>query len=276
MPYSETARREYLRKKSKIRNHPNLINILNHLIRQSIFTNDFAAADMFPDLFPKSCPETTAAPVISSSMDENEEADQEIMGFLRELYHSAEYSDLTISCGERRYRVHKALICPRSDFFAAACRGDFKENREGIVDLPDDDPRAVEMMVYYFYHFRYDLAETLTEDVDTDASPMPSALVLHVLIYALAEKYNIQGLKASALEEFKAAVTEQWDADGFLEAAREAYLSTVEADRGMRDIVVDTFCARRELLDQEETQELLKEVGLLAYDLLIKLHQDFP
>ncbi|KAI0147301.1 hypothetical protein GGR57DRAFT_259153 [Xylariaceae sp. FL1272] len=303
MSYSAAVRREIylswkpvflignnsqLRKKSKIRDvvndyaptnylfwHPNLINILRDLLERSVFTNEFAAADMFPDLFSKICSQPTATiPVASSDVDEDEETDQKLMDSL--LYYSGEYSDLIISCGERRFRAHKALICPRSDFFAAACRGDFKENHEGIVDLPDDDPRAVEMMVYYFYHFRYDLAGTLAGDADTDASPMPSALVLHVLVYAIAEKYNIQGLKAFALEEFKAAVTEPWDTDVFLEAAREAYLSTVEADRGLRDIVVATFSARRELLDQEKTQEILKEVGLLAYDLLMERHRDYP
>lgn len=37
------------------------------------------------------------------------------------LYDTAEYSDLTISCGNKNYLVHKAIVCPRSDFFASAC-----------------------------------------------------------------------------------------------------------------------------------------------------------
>ncbi|KAI1291216.1 hypothetical protein F5Y03DRAFT_403570 [Xylaria venustula] len=54
-------------------------------------------------------------------------------------------------------------------------------------------------------------------------------------VYALAKKYNIPGLK---------------------EAAKEAYTSTIEADRGLRDVMVTTFHEHPELLDQEETPTL--------------------
>lgn len=39
---------------------------------------------------------------------------------------SADYSDLTITCGEKEFKVHRAVICPRSDYFDAACKGEFK------------------------------------------------------------------------------------------------------------------------------------------------------
>ena len=78
-------------------------------------------------------------------MEKSDETTEELMGSLREylpafpllldaldsnqtlrLYSHGEYSDLTISCGERHYRVHKSLVCQRLDFLATACRGDFK------------------------------------------------------------------------------------------------------------------------------------------------------
>lgn len=43
------------------------------------------------------------------------------------LFGDEEYSDLTITCGPHTFRVHKAIVCPRSDYFKAACRkGRFK------------------------------------------------------------------------------------------------------------------------------------------------------
>jgi hypothetical protein len=42
------------------------------------------------------------------------------------LFASGEYSDCTIICGQDRYRVHKAIICPRSTFFTAAFRRDME------------------------------------------------------------------------------------------------------------------------------------------------------
>ena len=92
------------------------------------------------------------------------------------------------------------------------------------------------------------------------------------MVYALADKYNIRDLKAFALLKFKAATAEHWAAHDFLDAAREAYLSTVEADRGLRNVIVTTFHKHMELFDTEEAQDVLKEVGMLAYDLLMYTH----
>ncbi|KAI1191525.1 hypothetical protein F5B17DRAFT_382209 [Nemania serpens] len=72
---------------------------------------------------------------------------EELLGSLKRLYSSGDYSDLTIMCNGKNYQVHKCIICPRSDFFAAACRHDFKEAREGKISLPDDDSKAVDLMI---------------------------------------------------------------------------------------------------------------------------------
>ncbi|CVL07633.1 uncharacterized protein FMAN_14510 [Fusarium mangiferae] len=74
---------------------------------------------------------------------------------LADLLKTGDYSDLTISCGKDQYHVHKAIICPRSPFFKAACDGKFKEAQTGTIDLPDDDPIAVRMMIEYLYHATY-------------------------------------------------------------------------------------------------------------------------
>ena len=42
------------------------------------------------------------------------------------LLGSGKYSDLTVTCGPRGWKVHKGVLCLQSDFFAKACDGDFK------------------------------------------------------------------------------------------------------------------------------------------------------
>ena len=49
------------------------------------------------------------------------------------LWNSQMYSDLTIRCGSKEYKVHRSVVCPRSAFFAKACNGEF------IVGISEDE-----------------------------------------------------------------------------------------------------------------------------------------
>lgn len=45
------------------------------------------------------------------------------------LLGSGKYSDLTLTCGSRSWKVHKGVLCLQSDFFAKACDGDFRVSK---------------------------------------------------------------------------------------------------------------------------------------------------
>lgn len=64
------------------------------------------------------------------------------------MFETGKYSDLTVVCGSKSYPVHRALLASRSSFFDGACRNPFRESETGIVDLSEDDPEAVDHMVY--------------------------------------------------------------------------------------------------------------------------------
>ncbi|KAI1391853.1 BTB/POZ protein [Hypoxylon trugodes] len=192
----------------------------------------------------------------------------ELADSLRKLYRSEEYSDLIITCRGKQYKVHKAVVCPRSEFFATACRGNFKEARDGRIDLPEDDPAIVEKMIFYLYNLDYTTSQTTT----------PS-LVVHARVYALAEKYLIGGLKATALTKFRAIVdnisssSDEQRLD-FAKAAREVYTSTVDVDTGLRDVILETLHKNPKFLDQKECRSILKELPTLTYDLLMRVREN--
>ncbi|KAK5124983.1 hypothetical protein LTR85_001173 [Meristemomyces frigidus] len=69
----------------------------------------------------------------------------ELLISVTRLFEVGEYSDLTIVCGPRTFKVHKATICPRSEVFWSACRkGCFKEGEENLITLEasSSDPEA--------------------------------------------------------------------------------------------------------------------------------------
>ncbi|EGZ70092.1 hypothetical protein NEUTE2DRAFT_68748, partial [Neurospora tetrasperma FGSC 2509] len=196
------------------------------------------------------------------------------------LYSSGEYSDLVISCGGMEYYIYRAIVCIQSEFFSAACRGSFKARK---IDLLDDDLRLIYIIVYYLYHFDYDVRlqheRSGFDGLEMDGygtnvnEPAADALLTHAKIYALAEKYLISGLKAVALRQFKAAATVSLDIDDFLGAALVVYESTIEDDRGLRDVVVETLYEHSEWLDEEKVRDVVKELGALTYDMVIYMRQ---
>jgi len=51
---------------------------------------------------------------------------------LSSIFKSEKYSDLIIRCGDRVFKVHRAIVCPRSHFFSAACDGPFQASGGSI------------------------------------------------------------------------------------------------------------------------------------------------
>ncbi|KAH8696049.1 hypothetical protein BGW36DRAFT_342510 [Talaromyces proteolyticus] len=78
-----------------------------------------------------------------------------------DMYKTGKYSDFTIKVKgfEREFHVHRAVICPQSTIFEAACRGKFIEATTQSMTLVDDDPEIVERMIKYLYTHRYDDSE---------------------------------------------------------------------------------------------------------------------
>jgi hypothetical protein len=51
----------------------------------------------------------------------------------------------------QNFTVHQDLISTRSEFFAKALRGDWKEAQERTVVLPDDEPEVFRLYLQFLY-----------------------------------------------------------------------------------------------------------------------------
>ncbi|KAH7011365.1 hypothetical protein EDB80DRAFT_876030 [Ilyonectria destructans] len=201
---------------------------------------------------------------------------------------SGVYSDLLIKCGTDEYYVHKILLCTRSPFFAKACDGPFKEGQNGEIDLPDDDPEAVSAMICYLYRGCYPRVEADAErpqmkrlgegwNVETYGEEtialQDEYLCLHAKVYAIAEKYQISGLKEMAHRSFSFLVPRTISPHNFAEASEIAYTMTVDSDRGLRDLVVDVLFSKSQFLEDEALKKLLKRLPDLTYDYVMYQHR---
>ncbi|KAH8901904.1 hypothetical protein BR93DRAFT_932736 [Coniochaeta sp. PMI_546] len=112
-------------------------------------------------------------------------------------------------------------------------------------------------------------------DLDIATEIRDPNLIIHANVYTLGEQYAVEGLKAVALEKFVAEVKVHWATEDFLQAVEHVYSSTPEHDRGLRDVVRNTFYEhRRELMDRENVKRYLRDVPDLAYDVLMHLYKE--
>ncbi|KFY58480.1 hypothetical protein V496_06114 [Pseudogymnoascus sp. VKM F-4515 (FW-2607)] len=132
------------------------------------------------------------------------------------LFDSGKYSDLRITCHGRWWNVHRAVICTASPVFAAMVDGEFKN---GVIDLPADEPDIVELMLRFLYQSKYDDTRptaAITKALCTAESDgrggikfsppvklREEAMVVNVKVYVLADKYNIPLLKQHARAKYK-------------------------------------------------------------------------
>jgi hypothetical protein len=205
-----------------------------------------------------------------------------------------------------------------------------QETQTGEINLPDDDPFAVRMMIQYLYHQTYTIPQVPSLAPEDQwfpmVTPMPSTapcrstrhsfsgdssginsfrawppqtapapppqrpasgdsiipyvnLRVHYKVYALGEKYGIHGLKALAVSRFESEGEDDFKVRGgngigdFIQVMKEAYTSTAEGDRPLRDAVVRMLKPKTSLFEREDVKEFLKEEDL-AYDLVMSYVRD--
>ena len=112
--------------------------------------------------------------------------------------------------------------------------------------------------------------ESIDQD-DTTAIPdgVGQWLLNNVLVYAIAERYFIEGLKEMARVKFRSQAENLLSVKEFPEIIRELYQSTLSSDRGLRDIV-SHICAQqgRIVVDRPDLSASIVENGEFGLDIL--------
>lgn len=120
-------------------------------------------------------------------------------------------------------------------------------------------------------------SKTKTAVKDLEGAPVEeplgynaSSLVVNAQAYILADKYDIQSLKASAVTKYKEILLETWNSTSFIESARLVFNNTRENDRTLRDIIIQRASRNvKALFDRGEFVALLKSHNDFAVEVLM-------
>ncbi|KAL0258136.1 hypothetical protein SLS55_007308 [Diplodia seriata] len=119
---------------------------------------------------------------------------------------------------------------------------------------------------------RVDLASYESESEDeASADDAPSHLIAHAKVYAIAEKYAITGLKSLARRKYASQLFDDnhWSSRtaDFAESMIEVYESTVDTDRGLRDLVIQAFRQHPELARSKDIELAVRDTPDAAWEL---------
>jgi ribosomal protein S15P/S13E len=139
--------------------------------------------------------------------------------------------------------------------------------------LDEINPELVGKMIEYLYHNDYSSDKNKDVSVPRCGS---AGHMFHSNVYAMADMYRVEGLKATAVQEFEEAIS-AFGCDRkaliceLLEVAEHAFTSTddLESNRGMRDMVIRRLVEYRRFTRDEAVRKLLPVIGQVCYDMLL-------
>lgn len=100
-------------------------------------------------------------------------------------------------------------------------------------------------------------------------------LVVHAKMYEIGDKYDVVGLKDLAKEKFSRGCKHFRKTPSFALAANHAFSTTVEDDKGLRDIVSATISEHIELVNDPGVSVLMSQFnGLVLGVLQAKIKKD--
>ncbi|RHZ66426.1 hypothetical protein CDV55_107178 [Aspergillus turcosus] len=217
--------------------------------------------------------------------ESDDEVTRQMETLLLSNFLNPKYSDKTIKCDDEVFPAHRNIICPQSKYFEVACDGRFKEGDEPIR-LDGQDPTLVKKTLEFLYTGNYtyegppkdpetEPTELLSEnEAETSmATPQTGDAYFHAQMYARGVYFQIDALKSKAKQCFKESFMTDPDRDSFRSAVLEVYDSTVESDRGLRDLVVqlttDNLSLLRAKVNPVLDDNLLEDVPSFMRDICL-------
>ncbi|PQE08187.1 BTB POZ fold protein [Rutstroemia sp. NJR-2017a BBW] len=170
---------------------------------------------------------------------------QSVIDSITRCFDDDTYSDLTIKCCNRSWKLHR-------------------EAYTGVIDLDDNDQVSVEIMLKYFYTGIYD--ETIIEGEE-----LRLQLRTQVLTYNLADKYDVPTLMELTEKKFKSTLSVGPTLEEFLSVISDIY-TVPKSTNTLRVIAVEyartKFRSMMQSADLEILRITIQDVPDFAFDVL--------
>jgi speckle-type POZ protein len=111
------------------------------------------------------------------------EKSSKIGEFCSTLYDNKDFSDVILAVRESKIHAHKLVLSARSEYFAGMFGSDFKESKEKVVEIEEDEDLFKEMIEIFYTN---------------DVSKVDFEVALELIV--LARKYLVEELVKSCEE----------------------------------------------------------------------------
>ncbi|THY16850.1 hypothetical protein D6D01_07620 [Aureobasidium pullulans] len=193
---------------------------------------------------------------------------------------------------KRKFGVHQALICDRSQYFNKAFTGSFHEAETGIVELKDVSPVLLQIFVGWLYYDKLiytvlDEGSSVDEDfgsletsieIDPEGPDAvgedPSTWPYHMIVelYMFADRFDVKALRIDTLDLFiDSTLTNQWT----MLISNYSYIwAHTHASSSLRKLVVHELAYRSVLA--ENANWLLRLPKEMLVEILTTLGRRVP
>ncbi|KAK4625353.1 hypothetical protein CLAFUW4_06474 [Fulvia fulva] len=141
---------------------------------------------------------------------------------VKDLLATGLFSDLTIVCGHKEFKVHKSILYLQSDYFKKLLGGEFREANSSTIPF-DEDPDTFHALIHFLYNFTW--CPSMVEPTQV------------VAVYQLADKYLVPPLYQLAASRFKQACDPKGNTETFIDAIDAVLESTAPGDDTLWNIV---------------------------------------
>ncbi len=169
--------------------------------------------------------------------------------------------DIFVGTERKKFRLHRDLLCDRSDYFKACFLGKFKEAQQKELSLPEDNVEGFGLLVRWLY------GAPLKKMSSNDDLPVYCALII------LANKLLLEHLHNEAMDSMlRFHRTNPVSID--VESLHNIYQNTSDQERVRKyfvSLAAWTTASKKNFFLGADYKRLIREVGDFAVDYTVRL-----